>query len=110
MSGKRNGSCGRQNRLCQLVDHAQHEGPQTITLRGKPTAVVISVEDFEKLTRPRKPLVEFFRQSPLYTIELDLQRWNLALLIYQLPDNLTPQYLPSMSGCICNPKKGVVNT
>jgi len=63
-----------KNRLSQLVDHAQHEGPQTITLRGKPTAVVISVEDFEKLTRPRKPLVEFFRQSPLYTVELDLQR------------------------------------
>ena len=33
-----------KNRLSQLVDHAQHEGPQTITLRGKPTAVVISVK------------------------------------------------------------------
>lgn len=63
-----------KNRLSQLVDHAQHEGPQTITLRGKPTAVVIWVEDFEKLTRPRKPLVEFFRQSPLYKVELVLQR------------------------------------
>ncbi|MDI6754850.1 MAG: type II toxin-antitoxin system Phd/YefM family antitoxin [Thermodesulfobacteriota bacterium] len=41
-----------KNRLSQLVDHARHEGPQTITLCGKPTAVVISVEDFEKLTRP----------------------------------------------------------
>lgn len=63
-----------KNRLSQLVDHALHEGPQTITLRGKPTAVVISVEDFEKLTRPRTPLTEFFRQSPLHGVELDLKR------------------------------------
>jgi hypothetical protein len=34
----------------------------------------------------------------------------LTFLIYQWPDNLTPQYLPSVSGCICSPRKGVVNT
>jgi len=63
-----------KNRLSQLVEDALHEGPQTITLRGKPTAIVISVEDFEKLTSPRASLVEFFRQSPLHSVELDLRR------------------------------------
>lgn len=63
-----------KNRLSQVVDHALHEGPQTITLRGKPAAVVISVEEFEKLTRPPAPLSEFFRKSPLTGVELDLER------------------------------------
>jgi len=63
-----------KNRLSQVLDHAVHEGPQTITLRGKPTAVVISVEEFERLTRPRTRLVDFFRKSPLHGVELDLDR------------------------------------
>ena len=63
-----------KNRLSQVLDHALHEGPQTITLRGKPTAVVISVEEFERLTRPRTRLSDFFRKSPLHGVKLDLER------------------------------------
>ena len=63
-----------KNRLSQLVDQALHDGPQTITLRGKPTAVVISAKTFEKITRPRISLIDFFRQSPLQGIEFDLKR------------------------------------
>ncbi len=63
-----------KNRLSQVLDHAVHEGPQTITLRGKPTAVVISFEEFNKLTRPRTPLTDFFRKSPLHGVKLDLER------------------------------------
>jgi prevent-host-death family protein len=63
-----------KNRLSQVVDSALHDGPQTITLRGKPTAVVISFEEFRKLTQPRTTLSQFFRQSPLHDIDLDLRR------------------------------------
>ena len=63
-----------KNRLSQVVDQAVHEGPQTITLRGKPAAVVISVEEFERLTRPRTRLTDFFRKSPLHGVQLDLER------------------------------------
>jgi prevent-host-death family protein len=63
-----------KNRLSQLVDQALQDGPQTITLRGKPAAVVISAKTFEKITRPRISLTEFFRQSPLQGMELDLKR------------------------------------
>ena len=31
-----------KSRLSQVVDHALREGPQTITLRGKPAVVVVS--------------------------------------------------------------------
>jgi len=63
-----------KSRLSQVVDHALREGPQTITLRGKPTVVVVSFEEFQILTRPSTSLREFFRQSPLYDAALDLER------------------------------------
>lgn len=63
-----------KNRLSQVVDSALHDGPQTITLRGKPAAVVVSFEEFRKLTQPRTTLSQFFRQSPLYNTDLDLTR------------------------------------
>ena len=63
-----------KNRLSQVVDSALHSGPQTITLRGKPAAVVVSFEEYRKLAQPRTGLSQFFRQSPLHGIELDLTR------------------------------------
>ena len=63
-----------KNRLSQVVEQALHDGPQTITLRGKPSAVVVSFEEYRKLTMPTTGLSRFFRQSPLCQAELDLTR------------------------------------
>lgn len=63
-----------KNRLSQVVDSAIHDGAQTITLRGKPAAVVVSFEEYRKLTLPRVGLSTFFEQSPLYGVELDVSR------------------------------------
>jgi prevent-host-death family protein len=63
-----------KNRLSQVVESARHDGPQTITLRGKPAAVVVSFEEFRKLSQPQLSLSQFFRQSPLQGLELDLRR------------------------------------
>ena len=63
-----------KNRLSQVVDLAMKDGPQTITLRGKPAAVVVSFDEYRKLTMPRTGLSEFFRLSPLNGSDLDLGR------------------------------------
>jgi prevent-host-death family protein len=63
-----------KNRLSQVVDSALHDGPQTITLRGKPAAVVVSFEEYRKLTLPRIGLSRFFRESPLHDVELVISR------------------------------------
>lgn len=63
-----------KSRLSLVVDLALHKGPQTITLRGKPAAVVLSVEEFRRLTVPRTRLSEFLRQSPLRGVDLDTTR------------------------------------
>ena len=46
--------------------------------------------------RSAKTIFSYFTNSGLFRI-------------YQLHDSLTPQYLPSVSGCTCHPRKGVVN-
>lgn len=63
-----------KNRLSQVVDSALHDGPQTITLRGKPAVVIVPFEDYRKLTQPRTRLSQFFQESPLHAVELDLRR------------------------------------
>lgn len=63
-----------KNRFSQVVDHAVHEGPQTITRRGKETAVLVSVETFRTLSGARGDLVRFLGDSPLAEGGLDLQR------------------------------------
>jgi prevent-host-death family protein len=63
-----------KNRLSELVRKARAEGPQMITLRGRDAAVVMSANEFGKLSRPRGSLVDFFRKSPLAGVKLDFAR------------------------------------
>ncbi len=60
--------------LSEVVDLALNDGPQTITRRGKKTVVVVSAEEWERRTKPKESLVEFFRNSPLYSSGIDLER------------------------------------
>lgn len=63
-----------KNRLSQVVEKAQREGPQTITVRGKAAVVVVAVEEYRRLAKPRQSLLEFFQSSPLKGIDLDVSR------------------------------------
>ena len=61
-------------RLSEVIKQALKEGPQTITMRGEPTAVVISKAEYERLSHPRVSFVEFMRKSPLYDVDIELKR------------------------------------
>ena len=63
-----------KNRLSELVRKARAEGPQVITLRGRDAVVVMSANEFGKLSRPRGSLVDVFRKSPLAGVDLELER------------------------------------
>lgn len=63
-----------KNRLSHLVKEAANAGPQIITVRGEPAAILLSIEEYQRLTMPRTKLTDFFRSSPLYDEELDLER------------------------------------
>jgi antitoxin Phd len=65
-------------RFSQLVKAAQTEGPQEITVHGKPAAVLVSAEEYRRLAGPRLSFVEFMRASPLVGVDLDVQRSHSA--------------------------------
>ena len=64
-------------RFSELFRRAQKEGPQYVTRQGKDAVVVLTAEEFERLTaRSRQPgsLVRFFAESPLARAEVNLER------------------------------------
>lgn len=63
-----------KNRFSEVVRKASTEGPQTVTKHGKDSVIVLSIEDYQKLDRPKTSLVDFFRNSPLASVELDTER------------------------------------
>jgi len=63
-----------KNRFSDVVEAALKTGPQTITRRGSAVVVVLSVRDYRRLTRRPESLVEFFQNSPLRGVDLDLER------------------------------------
>jgi prevent-host-death family protein len=52
-------------RFSELIDRALHEGAQEITRHGKRTVVVVATEEWDRRTRRRGGLIEFFDRSPL---------------------------------------------
>ena len=57
-----------------MVDAALVDGPQVITRRGRATAILLSYEDYRKLVVSQQKLSDFFRESPLAGLELDVTR------------------------------------
>ena len=58
----------------ELIDRARTDGPQTITRNGRPTAVVVSIEDWDRKTRRHGNLAEFFASSPLRDADIVIER------------------------------------
>jgi len=46
--------------------------PQIISVRGKETAVILSIGDYQKFVRPRQTFFEFIQSSPLRDFNLEL--------------------------------------
>ncbi len=63
-----------KNRFSEVVNKALSEGPQTVTRHGEEVVVVLSKAEYNRLKKSQLSLVEFFRQSPLVGIQLDLER------------------------------------
>ena len=63
-----------KNKFSNLVDKARHDGPQVVTKHGKEAVVIIAIEDYQKLNKPKSDLISFLKKSPLSDINLDLTR------------------------------------
>lgn len=61
-------------RLSEVIETARRDGPQTITKNGRPTVVVVSMEEWERKTIRSGSLAEFLLKSPLRGADLDIER------------------------------------
>jgi antitoxin Phd len=61
-------------RFSELVRDAAESGPQTITVRGRRAAVVLSADDYDRLKRPQPSMAEFLRSSARVAVELNIER------------------------------------
>src|SRR5713226_3770542 len=64
-------------RFSEVFRRARTEGPQLITRQGREGVVMISGEQYEELVgkaHQPKSIVQFFRESPLVGVDLNLER------------------------------------
>ncbi|CAN5908620.1 type II toxin-antitoxin system Phd/YefM family antitoxin [soil metagenome] len=61
-------------RFSEVVTRAVAEGPQSVTRHGNPAVVVVSAEEWQRKTRRRGTLAEFFADSPLRGSGLEIGR------------------------------------
>jgi len=61
-------------KFSEVIERAQSDGPQTITRKGRRTAVVVGAEEWERKTKRRGNLAEFFASSPLRGAGLKIKR------------------------------------
>ncbi|AYG60996.1 type II toxin-antitoxin system Phd/YefM family antitoxin [Rhizobium jaguaris] len=60
-------------RFSEVVRHARDEGPQHVSVRGREAVVIMSVEDYERLTpaKPKLPFVEFMESLSLSDLNVE---------------------------------------
>jgi len=63
-----------KNRFSEVVDEAIRSGPQVITRHGEETAVVISFDEWRRLSHRRGRLIDVLRRAPKIPGGLDVRR------------------------------------
>ena len=61
-------------KFSEVIDQAKAQGPQTITRNGRMAVVIVAAEEWERKTRRKGNLAEFFANSPLRSSGLRLKR------------------------------------
>ncbi len=65
-------------KFSEMVQRAVENGPQVITKRGEPTAVVLSIEQYRQLTQPRSSFKDFLTSGPSWE-GLEIERANTGV-------------------------------
>jgi len=61
-------------KLSEVIKCAVDYGPQEISVRGKSTAIVLSINKYRELLNNKDGFVEFMQKSPLIGVILDIER------------------------------------
>ena len=78
-----------KQRFSELVRHARAEGPQVVTKHGEEVAVVVSIEEYRRLTDKLPSFKRFLLAAPdLDALEIDRSRERARVV--ELPTPVTP--------------------
>jgi len=66
-------------RFSEVIEKASLEGPQTITRNGRRAAVLVAADEWERKTRRKGTLADFFAASPLRGSGIDLRPLPIRL-------------------------------
>jgi len=58
-------------RFSELVRICMQDGPQLVTRHGCEAVVIISAQEYERVSRPRQGLKEFFLSAPRVDLDID---------------------------------------
>jgi antitoxin Phd len=58
----------------KLIHCVEEFGLQKITRQGHEVAVVMSKKEYDKLVQPKTSLIDFFANSPLSELDIDIER------------------------------------
>jgi antitoxin Phd len=61
-------------RFSELVERTLRSGAQIVTRRGKKVVVMLSYDEYRRLTAPQGNLAQFLLESPLAGSELAVER------------------------------------
>jgi antitoxin Phd len=59
-----------KSKFSELVEMAISNGPQLVTKRGLDSVVVLSVNEYNKLKKPKQSLIQFFNSAPKVDLEI----------------------------------------
>lgn len=63
-----------KNKFSQVAEEAVAYGPQVVTRHGRETVVVVSIDEYRRLTKRSGTLSDFLLKSPLAGSEIDCVR------------------------------------
>lgn len=63
-----------KSKFSRLVENAMANEPQFVTKHGNNAVVILSYDEYKKMTKPEMDLVSFLSTSPLAEIDLDISR------------------------------------
>jgi prevent-host-death family protein len=61
-------------KFSEVIDRAESDGPQTITRNGRAAAVIVAAREWERKTKRKGTLADFFAASPLRGAGLQIKR------------------------------------
>src|SRR6266436_5175125 len=61
-------------KFSEMIARAKSDGPQTITRSGRNAVVVVAAEEWERKTKRKGNLAEFFASSPLRNSVIKIKR------------------------------------